>query len=138
MIDIIFPLIGYKGARYVFFKNKLIVIFSQIFLFVVDTANLFLSNIVIYEVTNRVSFNFKAMLTNKLFWILIVLHILHIIVTISVNLKYSASDKIVEKAIADQQIKILSQVTQHTENGRFENANKTIKIYDKLSKRRRK
>lgn len=125
-----------EGYNMLFFQNKLLVILAHLLLFLMDFANMFLTDIMIYEVTEGVSFDYNAMLHNVIFWVLLVLHLLHIIVTIFVNKKNDTNDEAVKEAIAREQIKLLSQTTLQTKKGNFEEADNVLKIYDKLAKRR--
>ena len=51
--------------------SKLICFFMELLCFVIQTANLFLANIVIYEASTGVSFDFGALLNNYIFWMLV-------------------------------------------------------------------
>lgn len=89
----------------ILFQNKLLVFLAHGLLLVVDFANLFMTDVLMYEVTTGLTFDYNLMLHNPLFWILLSLHILHIILTAAINIKNSSNDLIVEKAISRQQKK---------------------------------
>lgn len=120
----------------VFFQSKTLIFLSHAFLGVIDFANLFLTDILMYETTTGIKFDFNAMFHNLFFWVLLALHILHIIITTLINRKNSDNDQAVEEAIAKNQIELLSQATSQTEKGEFEKARKVMKMYDQLAKRR--
>jgi len=122
----------------ILFQNKLLVFLAHGLLLVVDFANLFMTDVLMYEVTTGLTFDYNLMLHNPLFWILLSLHILHIILTAAINIKNSSNDLIVEKAISRQQKKLLSATTSEAKKGNFYNAEELIRIYDELAERRRK
>ncbi len=119
-----------------FFQNKLLIALAHVLLSVMDFANMFLTDILMYEATSGITFNFNAMFHNLFFWVLLGFRLLHIIITIFIDKKNAINDQAVEAAIAQEQIKLLSQATMQTKQGNFENAAKVLKIYDKLAKRR--
>lgn len=119
-----------------FFQSKLLIFLAHALLFVIDFANMFLTDILMYEATTGVTFNYNVMLHNVLFWVLLGLHLVHIIITIFISKKNVTNDQAVEEAIAREQIKLLSHATLQTEKGNFEKADKVLKMYDKLAKRR--
>lgn len=122
----------------VLFQSKLLVFLAHLLLFIIDFANLFLTDILMFETTTGLAFDYNAMFHNFIFWLLLGLHLLHIIVTICISKKNTTNDQAVEEAIAHEQIKLLSEATSQTEKGNFENADKVLKMYDKLAKRRNK
>ena len=119
-----------------FFKNKLLIFLSHALLLIIDFGNLFLSNIIMFETTEKVSFDYRAMLHNKWFWILLVLHFVHIILTTFIKCRSSVYDQRVQEAISDQQIELLRNAVEDAKKGKFKKSKELIKIYDKLTKRR--
>ena len=119
-----------------FFQNKLLIFFSHALLLIIDFGNLFLSNIIMFETTEKVSFDYRAMLHNKWFWILLVLHFVHIILTTFIKCRSSVYDQRVQEAISDQQIELLRNAVEDAKKGKFKKSKELIKIYDKLTKRR--
>ena len=119
-----------------FFQNKLLIFLSHALLFIIDWGNLFLSDIIMFETTEKVSFDFKAMLHNKWFWVLLVLHFVHIILTTFIKGRASVYDQRVQDAISDQQIELLKNVVEDAKEGKFKKSKELIKVYDKLAKRR--
>ncbi len=55
----------------IFLKDKLLIILTQIMISVIDVANLFIADIIIYETTSGFSFDYGALLHNLLFWVLL-------------------------------------------------------------------
>ena len=127
-----------RGDAMVVFQKRMGIILVQVFLGLIDFVNLLLSNILIYEVSEGVSFDFDAMIHNWLFWVLLILHFSHIMVMRIINYNSSANDQIVEDAIAKEQVTLLGQYTAESEKGNYENAKKVLKLYDQLAKRRKK
>jgi len=119
-----------------FFQNKFLIFLSQTLLFILDFVNLFLSDILLFETTEKVSFDYNAMLHNKWFWVLLVLHFVHIILTTFIKCRTSVYDQRVKDAISDQQIELLKKAVEDAKEGKFKKAKELIKIYDKLAKRR--
>ena len=89
-----------------------------------------------FETTEKVSFDYRAMLHNKWFWILLVLHFVHIILTTFIKCRSSVYDQRVQEAISDQQIELLRNAVEDAKKGKFKKSKELIKIYDKLTKRR--
>ena len=118
------------------FQNKVLIFLSHALLFVIDFANLFLSDILMFEATEKVSFDYKAMLHNKLFWVLLASHLVHIILTTFIKCKSSANDQRIQDAISDQQIELIKKAAEDAKSGKFKKAKELIKMYDKLAKRR--
>ena len=119
-----------------FFQNKFLIFLSHALLFIFDFGNLFLSDILMFETTEKVSFDFNAMLHNKWFWVLLVLHFVHIILTAFIKCRTSVYDQRVQDAISDQQIELLKKAVEDAKEGKFKKSIKLIKVYDKLTKRR--
>ena len=119
-----------------FFQNKLLIFLSHALLLIIDFGNLFLSNIIMFETTEKVSFDYRAMIHNKWFWVLLVLHFVHIILTTFIKCRSSVYDQRVQEAISDQQIELLRNAVEDAKKGKFKKSKELIKIYDKLTKRR--
>lgn len=64
---------------------------------ILNIANLFLGNIVIYETTTKIKFDWMALLHSYVFWGIVILHILY--EALACALKYKAH-KVDEKVIA--------------------------------------
>ena len=103
----------------------------------VEIANLFLSNIVIYEATEGVRFDAFLLLKNPLFWIVLIMNVAYFIISHIIKQVEKETDKKVEKAITDNSIQIIESVTQNVKKHDFESAKKALKILDKLQRRRK-
>ena len=120
------------------FQNKLLNFFVQALIFIFDFANLILSDILMYEVTEGISFDYQAMLHNQWFWILLLIHFSHVMLMIIVKHKNSMNDHRVETAIEDQQVSLLKQIPKRSKKGEYEEAVQVLMLIDELEKRRHK
>ena len=120
------------------FQNKLLNFCVQASIFIFDFANLILSDILMYEVTEGVSFDYQAMLHNQWFWILLLIHFSHVMLMIIVKHKNSMNDHRVETAIEDQQVSLLKQIPKRSKKGEYEDAVQVLMLIDELEKRRHK
>lgn len=118
--------------------NAAICILIELLGIVINIANAFLTNIVIYEATSGFSFDWSLLISNRIFWITLVIQLAYGIITICVHIKNKNSDGRLVEAIEDKEIELLSQVVVYSEKGDFDSANKVIKILDKFEKRRKK
>ena len=103
----------------------------------VEIANLFLSNIVIYEATEGVRFDAFLLLKNPLFWIVLIINVAYFIISHILKQVEEETDKKVEKAIADNSIQIIKSVTKNVKKNNYESADKALKILDELQRRRK-
>lgn len=117
--------------------NKLICFLIELLCFVIQTANLFLANIVIYEASSGMSFDFGALLKNPIFWIIIAIQIIYFIVSCIIRGKDRKIDDEVERAIQNGSIMLVGQVVGYSEKGDFVSANKVLKLLKKIQKGRR-
>lgn len=122
--------------RYIFgtFTKILVAVFSIIF----QVANMFLANIIIYEVTEGIKFNWNLLFTNKLFWIVIVLTFIYYAIPLIIKQKSDSVDEALEEAISEGSVSLVHSITESAQNGDFESSRKMIKILDQIQKRRGK
>ena len=117
--------------------SKLICFFMELLCFVIQTANLFLANIVIYEASTGVSFDFGALLNNYVFWIIVIIQIIYFIASYTIRSTNRKTDDEVERAIQNGSIMLVNQVVGYSEKGDFVSANKVLKLLKKIQKERR-
>ena len=117
--------------------SKLICFFMALLCFVIQTANLFLANIVIYEASTGVSFDFGALLNNYIFWIIVIIQIIYFIASYTIRSTNRKTDDEVESAIQNGSIMLVNQVVGYSEKGDFVSANKVLKLLKKIQKERR-
>ena len=115
------------------FTNVLTVIAGLI-----GIANLFLGNIVVYETTSGLKFQWVKLLKNWLFWLIIVACVLYRIISRVYQQHADLTDDEVSKAIDKNIVKLYRVAGKRTIQREFENANKTLLIIDEMNKRRNK
>lgn len=119
------------------FKSKLNIIVVSILEIILQFANLFIGNILVFEATNDgATFDFKRLLQNKLFWWFLIGYIIFWIIIHILKSVDEKGDLCVEDAIAKNEIKLYNVVTKQTTRKNFEDADKTLKIIDEMKKRR--
>ena len=118
--------------------SKLACVLFQIFCFVSHTANIFLADILMYEVTEKVSFDYIRLFKNPLFWIIIILQLLDAFACIVLNNNAHKDDKIVEKAYANGKKDLIGVTVDYVKSGDFYRAEKSIEILDKLEDQQKK
>lgn len=117
--------------------NKLLCLFVEIIGLITQTANLFLANIAIYESTTGFHFDFSALLHNTFFWITVVIQVVYFFASLLIRKTNRETDDIVENALRDGSVKLVAQIVSYSEKGDFVSANKAVKIFRKLQKKRR-
>lgn len=104
----------------------------------IEVANLFLGNIIVYEVTEGVSFDWMGLLKNRLFWGVLILAVIYHFIPFIIKRSDSDVNERVEKAIADSSIKLIKDATKSAHNGNYESAEKLLSFFDKIRIRRGK
>ena len=112
----------------------LVAIVSLIF----ELANAFGGNIIIYEVTEGINFNWELLLKNRFFWIILIIDIIYYAIPIIIHQELQSNDKKLEEAISNNSVKLVDLATDFAANGDFASSKKVLKILDKFQKRRRK
>lgn len=117
--------------------SKILCFIVELVCSVIQTANLFLSNIAIYEATTGISFDFAALLKSFVFWIIVVIQIIYFSISCIIRSINRKTDDEVEKAMQDGSIRLVNQVVDYSEKGDFVSANKVLKLLKKIQKERR-
>lgn len=120
-----------------FFRKTTIVILE----FVLGFINLLiaiLSNIVVYEVSTGLHFDFSRLLSAKLFWIIVALQLVYFIAYYVINRFSDETDKRIDDAYISGEIILIKKAVDYSERGDFSSARKTMRIVDKFRKRRRR
>ena len=120
------------------FSNKLICVLVEITGLIINIANAFLANIVVYETTNKIKFNYNLLLGNWTFWIIIVFQLVYFIICICVQQKNKKTDEVLKDAIARNEIKLITQATYFTKKEKFDSAREVIRILEQFEERRKK
>lgn len=102
----------------------------------IEVFNLFSGDIIIYEVTEGIKFDWNALLTNATFWIVIVVEIVYYVSLLFVTQKVKVKDKALEKAYSKASVKIVGEFTKSVTKKDFESCEKTLEMLDELQKRR--
>ena len=118
-------------------KSRLILIICEIFYFVAQIINGFIGDIIVNEITNGFKFNWSLLLTNRTFWLFFILQVVHFIIVFTTKKAEAKVDDSITEAINKSEIELLCIITQRTREGDFKSAHKTIKIFDKIEKKRR-
>ena len=118
--------------------SKLVCFLFQVFCLVTQTANIFLADILMYEVNEQASFDYIRLLKNPLFWIILILQLADFSACIALNHIANKDDKIVEKAYANGKKDLIGVAVDYAKNGDFYRAEKSIEILDKLEDQQKK
>ena len=122
--------------RYIF--GTITKIFVAAFSIIFQVANMFLANIIVYEATEGIKFNWNLLFTNKLFWIAIACTLIYYAIPLIIKQKSDSVDEALEKAISRGSVSLVHSITESAQNGDFESSKKMIKILDQIQKRRRR
>ena len=122
----------------IYIFGKMAKILVATFSFLVQVANMFLANIIVYEATEGIKFNVNMLFTNKLFWITIAFNLVYYAIPLIIKQKSDSVDEALEEAISQGSVSLVHSITQSAQNGDFESSKKMMKILDQIQKRRRK
>jgi uncharacterized membrane protein len=120
------------------FLNKTRCILIEILGIIINIVNAFLTNIVVYEVTGEFSFDWGLLLSNKLFWIVILVQFTYGIITICAHIKNTDSDKRLVRKIETGEIALYRQAVEHAKDGDYVLAQEAIKLIDEFEERRKR
>lgn len=119
------------------FFQKRSKIFAGVLSAIVQVANLFIGNIIVYESTEKVRFDWMMLLKSWLFWLVLICTVIYYAIAQAVKQESEKIDEAVEKAISDSSTEIIKIVTKNAQSGNFESCKEAIKLFDKMQKRRR-
>ena len=105
---------------------------------IVQVANLFLGNIIVFEATEGVLFDWMSLLKSKLFWGVLIFNVIYYTLPFVLKQQNERIDEELEKAISEKSVELINFVAESVKQKDFESSNKTIKVLDKFQKRRRK
>ena len=118
-------------------RNKILCIIFEIIYFIIQIANIFLADIVLYEVNEGVDFNWTLLLHNPTFWVVVGLQLVHFLSTLITQEKDKKTDEKIIDALADGEISLIDVIIQKSREGDFKSANKAFKMFKKMEKKRR-
>lgn len=105
---------------------------------IIQVANLFIGNIIVYETTEKIKFDWMRLLKSPLFWIVLIITVAYYIIVYTMKQHNNEVDNKLEEAISNNSIKLVNLATENAEKGDFESSEKAIKILDKIQRRRQK
>lgn len=118
-------------------RNKILCALLEVVYFIIQVANMFLTDIVLYEVNEGIKFDWTSLLKSPIFWIVVVIQILHIVLTSAMQKVEKKIDEEVIDAINKSEVEILDYATQSVKRGDFKSAKKALKTFDYIEKKRR-
>ena len=77
-----------------FFRNILLCIILELFVTAIQIANMFLSNVAIYEATTGVTFDFSLLLKNVFFWIVLILQLAYAVFCMIIKIFSQNADSV--------------------------------------------
>lgn len=118
--------------------SKAAVIFFTLLGAVIQIANLFVGNIIVYEATEKVKFDWEKLLHSKLFWFVVIVQLSYYLLSFLLSRVAKANDNRAVRAIERNIVKLINTAEKMARKKDFENAEKTLDILDKLVERRKK
>ncbi len=104
----------------------------------IQIANMFMANIIVYEVTEGVQFNCELLLKNKGFWTVTIITFVYYAIPFIIKQKNDSVDEALEEAFSNGSVALVNSITESAQNGDFESSRQMMKILDQIQKRRRK
>ena len=105
---------------------------------ITQLANMFWSNIIIYEITEGLRFDWNLLVKNLGFWIILGINLLYYTSALAIKQKTKSVDEAVEEAISRNSVKLINSIAKSVQSGDFESCKKTLKVLDQIQKRRRR
>ena len=121
-----------------FLGSRLFAIPFAVISSLIQIANLFVGNIVIFEASTGIAFQWGRLLQSRFFWVVIVLQVVYFFFCFIYNQHAAKTDDEVSKAIDKNIIKLYKVAGKRTIQCDFENANKTLLVIEEMEKRRNK
>ena len=121
-----------------FLFSKVSRIIAGIISGIIQVSNMFLGNIIIYESTEKIKFDWYALLSNRLFWIVVIVTVIYYSIPLIIKQNEAVKDEALDKAISDSLVKIVDLVAKNAKQGNYESCDKLLNVLDKLKKRGRK
>lgn len=118
--------------------NKALCFIFQIICFVIHIANLFMTDILMYEATTGLSFDSDLMLRNIWFWVILIMQMIDVCVCAALNHFSKSTDKVVEQAYAKGTKRLIDVTVNHVENGDYYSAEKSIEFLQRLEEQQRR
>ena len=113
-------------------------VFVAIFSPLIQVANLFIGNIIVYEATTGIRFIWINLLKNLLFWIVLGVTVAYYVIALFIKQREHEVDEDLEKAISQSSVQLIDIATQRIRDGDFESSKKILKSLDWIQKRRQR
>lgn len=117
--------------------SKILCVLVEVVGCIMQLANLFLGNIVIYEVTNGATFDYGALLNNPTFWFVFIFQVAYFILSWYVRSTNRQTDETVEEALRNGKIQLIKQVVSDAGKHNFVDANKVFRLFEKMDRKGR-
>lgn len=101
-------------------------------------ANLFLGNIIVYEATSGIQFNWIQLFHSPWFWAIVAFNIIYFAAAFASKQKEEAIDDAVEKAISKSSVDLITLATEAVKNADYDSCTKVLKALKQIQKRRPK
>lgn len=121
-----------------FIKKRSVLIILEIIEFLIQIVNSFASDIVVYEASEGMRFDFHALFSNVFFWIVLALQVAELIIHIYINHQQKSIDDEITQAYTKANTDIIYTIGDYTRKGDFVSAKNAIKILKKMERRRKK
>ena len=121
-----------------FLGSRLFAIAFGVLSGLIQIANLFVGNIVIYETTTGIEFQWGRLLQSRFFWAVILLQVLYFFFCYAYNQHADKTDDEISRAIDRSIIKLYKIAGKRTIQRDFEEAKKTLSVIDEMKNRRDK
>ena len=118
--------------------SKIAVLFIWALGTVIQIANIFVGNIIIYETTEKISFDWEKLIHSRLFWGVVIVEVSHSLLSFLINRTARKNDDQVECAIDKNVVKLYNTAGKFGRKKDFESAEKVLDIIDKLEERRKR
>lgn len=120
------------------FFRKFTQVFVGILSVIVQVANLFLGNIIVFEATEGITFNWVGLLHSKLFWGVLIFLVIYYSIPLILKQQDRIVDEQLEQAISNNSVELIKIATESAKEKDFESSKKALKVLDRLQKRRRR
>lgn len=105
---------------------------------VFNIANLFLGNIVVYETSTKIKFDWMALFQSRVFWCLVIIHAVYEVLGHTLKHKELEVDRKVEAALDDSIVDLIKAATDAVKNGDYDTSKRVQKALKKIYRRRKK
>ena len=94
---------------------------------ITQLANMFWSNIIIYEITEGLRFDWNLLVKNLGFWIILGINLLYYTSALAIKQKTKSVDEAVEEAISRNSVKLINSIAKSAQSGDFESCKNRLR-----------